>query len=170
MASISEQVVEEWLRRQGFFTIRGARVGNQEMDILALKYQNGKVVAHHYEVHASYTAIGQFFGKGIKPKEIKEKGLEGAVQDFFRKKFLAEKKRKLRNRLVGCELDWKFHYVVHKVRSKEALEIVPTLRDPRVKVIRYCEVCKELNSAKKPEHTATGKDLANLLNTLDDCD
>ena len=40
MAQIHEKLVEEWFRRKGYFTIRGAKAkgsGNNEIDILALR-------------------------------------------------------------------------------------------------------------------------------------
>ena len=33
MVLIAEEVVEEWLNQQGFFTIQGIRLGVKEMDI-----------------------------------------------------------------------------------------------------------------------------------------
>ena len=36
MAQIDEQLIEEWLNRQRYFTIRGAKVGNAELDLLAV--------------------------------------------------------------------------------------------------------------------------------------
>ena len=37
MALLAEEVVEEWLNRKGYFTIRGAKVGVPEMDLLAVR-------------------------------------------------------------------------------------------------------------------------------------
>ena len=33
MALLAEEIVEEWLNRQGYFTIRGVKVGVHEMDL-----------------------------------------------------------------------------------------------------------------------------------------
>ena len=35
MALLAEALVEEWLNRTGYFTIRGIKAGNDEIDLLA---------------------------------------------------------------------------------------------------------------------------------------
>ena len=37
MSLLGEEVVEEWLNRNGYFTIRGIKVGVDEIDILAIR-------------------------------------------------------------------------------------------------------------------------------------
>jgi hypothetical protein len=36
LALFAEALVEEWLNRKGYFTIRGVKVGNSEIDLLAV--------------------------------------------------------------------------------------------------------------------------------------
>lgn len=50
MALIAEEVVEEWLNRKGFFSIRGIKLGVREMDILAVRHGEGGIDRRHYEV------------------------------------------------------------------------------------------------------------------------
>ena len=58
MALLAEEIVEEWLNRQGFFTIRGIKVGVDEIDILALKLDtDNKPVCRHVEVQASINPV-----------------------------------------------------------------------------------------------------------------
>jgi hypothetical protein len=38
MALLAEELVEEWLNRQGCFTIRGIKIGVHEIDLLAVKH------------------------------------------------------------------------------------------------------------------------------------
>ena len=53
MALLAEEIVEEWLNRQGYFTIRGVKVGVHEIDLLAVKWQkDGKAECRHIEVQA----------------------------------------------------------------------------------------------------------------------
>lgn len=47
MALIAEEVVEEWLNQQGYFTIRGIKIGVHEMDILAVKFEGSKSDLRH---------------------------------------------------------------------------------------------------------------------------
>ena len=59
MALLAESLVEEWLNRQGFFTIRGVRAGVDELDLLAVrpsKNSNG-LEARHVEVQMSVNPI-----------------------------------------------------------------------------------------------------------------
>jgi len=44
MPRLGEEIVEEWLNRQGHFTIRGIKLGVDEIDILAIRpLLNGKI-------------------------------------------------------------------------------------------------------------------------------
>ncbi|MFZ1291431.1 MAG: hypothetical protein WAR79_15155 [Melioribacteraceae bacterium] len=47
MALLAEEIVEEWLNRNGFFTIRGIKLGVNEIDILAVKITKTKIEARH---------------------------------------------------------------------------------------------------------------------------
>lgn len=38
MALLVEKIVEEWLNRQGYFTLRGIKMGVQEIYLLAVKW------------------------------------------------------------------------------------------------------------------------------------
>ncbi|MDA3926002.1 MAG: hypothetical protein PF904_14995 [Kiritimatiellae bacterium] len=58
MALLAEEVVEEWLNRQGYFTIRGIRLGVHEIDLLAFKPGlKGKHICRHIEVSVSTNPI-----------------------------------------------------------------------------------------------------------------
>ena len=50
MSLLSESVVEEWLNRAGYFTIRGMRYGVSEIDLLAVRYTLQGVEGRHIEV------------------------------------------------------------------------------------------------------------------------
>ena len=54
MALLAEELVEEWLNRQGYFTIRGVKLGVDEIDILAVRFlEGGELEYRHVEVQAS---------------------------------------------------------------------------------------------------------------------
>ncbi len=58
MALLAEEIVEEWLNRQGYFTIRGIKTGVQEIDLLAVKWENNfQVKRRHIEVQASMRPV-----------------------------------------------------------------------------------------------------------------
>ncbi len=55
---LGEEVVEEWLNRNGYFTIRGIRVRVDEIDILAIRpLPDGKHECRHIEVQLSINSI-----------------------------------------------------------------------------------------------------------------
>ena len=58
MALLAESLVEEWLNRDGYFTIRGLKHGLGEMDLLAVRPQSDGVVGWHVEVTVSFRPIG----------------------------------------------------------------------------------------------------------------
>jgi hypothetical protein len=54
MSLLGEEVVEEWLNRNGYFTIRGIKIGVDEIDILAIRpLPGGKHECRHVEVQVS---------------------------------------------------------------------------------------------------------------------
>ena len=55
---LAESLVEEWLNRDGYFTIRGVKHGLGEMDLLAVRPQPDCVVGWHVEVTVSFRPIG----------------------------------------------------------------------------------------------------------------
>ena len=58
MALLGEEVVEEWLNRNGYFTIRGIKVGVDEIDILAIRpLPDGGHECRHIEVTVAINPI-----------------------------------------------------------------------------------------------------------------
>jgi len=57
VALLAEELVEEWLNRAGFFTIRGVKIGVHEMDLLAIKATQGGLERRHVEVQGSVNRV-----------------------------------------------------------------------------------------------------------------
>jgi hypothetical protein len=58
MSLLAEEIVEEWLNRRGYFTIRGVREGVHEIDLLAIRpVAGGGLECRHVEVQASARPI-----------------------------------------------------------------------------------------------------------------
>ncbi len=58
MAILAESLVEEWLNREGFFTIRGVKHGIEEIDVLAIRHEpEAPVIGWHVEVQASFRPL-----------------------------------------------------------------------------------------------------------------
>lgn len=58
MAALAESLVDEWLNRQGFFTVRGIKHGVDEIDLLGVRLSKNQHEAWHVEVQASFRPIG----------------------------------------------------------------------------------------------------------------
>jgi hypothetical protein len=70
MALLAEEIVEEWLNRQGYFTIRGIKIGVHEIDLLAIKISDDHVDCRHIEVTASIHPVSYITDV---PKAIQKK-------------------------------------------------------------------------------------------------
>ena len=57
MSLLAESLVEEWLNRAGYFTIRGARFGVNELDLLAVRPGPSGPEVRHIEVQVSTNPI-----------------------------------------------------------------------------------------------------------------
>ena len=152
MALLAEQLVEEWLNRQGFFTIRGLKQGYDEIDLLAIQPQrDSKFKAWHVEVQASVDPAG-FFG-GLKFEDA-------AIEKWLNNKFKSKKKTEMRER-VCPNMDWSFRLVYAALnREQEQLEIV---QKNNVIPISLKKVLQELHPDQKPSYTACGGDFAELV-------
>ena len=120
IGEIAESLVEEWLNRARFFTIRRAKQGSHEIDLLAIKLGAGNDIdLRHYEVHASCVPVGFIAGPA---KKIPIKDMALKVDEWITKKFTHEVKKEIRNSLVKG--NWSYHYVVHKVKSQAELRLI----------------------------------------------
>jgi hypothetical protein len=177
MALIGEEVVEEWLRQQRYFTIRGIRRGNGEIDILAVQLRDGKLPhLRHVEVHAAMDPISHVtpWTDSLRD-ELKLKGKANArkrtaeqqtacIKAWIANKFENEKKRALRE-LVCPGGEWEREFVVNKVKWDGELKEIGTY----VKVTRLKDVLADLKSwaenRKKGNggFTASGAPLIDLM-------
>lgn len=165
MALLAEEIVEEWLNRQGFFTIRGIKLGVQEIDLLAVKQLNSGVKCRHVEVQASMRPVSyisrvpvaaQKEGRAANSaKRSKDELIEG-VSEWVKKKFLHPKKLSLMKSL--WQGDWTAELVINNVKSEEEVEMI---REHGINIIRLQSVVAEL--ARKSEYSAAGADFVDLI-------
>ncbi len=129
MALLAESLVEEWLNRDGYFTIRGVKHGLGEMDLLAVRPQSDGVAGWHVEVTVSFRPIG-YIGR----EPVGDSGRRGSyvrkrtpeqVQDCARRwveaKFRSPDKERLRSHLWPG-VRWSFHLVHGVIRYPRELE------------------------------------------------
>ena len=130
MALLAESLVEEWLNREGYFTIRGLKHGLGEMDLLAVRPQPGGLVGRHIEVTVSFRPIGYIAPERIAPAGRKgsyvrkrtPEQVEVCARAYVDAKFRAPSKDQLRARLWPG-VNWSFHLVHGVVRYPDELDV-----------------------------------------------
>lgn len=168
MALLAEELVEEWLNRQGYFTIRGIKLGVNEIDLLAVKSQpNGMTECRHIEVQASMRPVSYI---SRVPKEIQKMGraansaarsdteLADGVVEWVHKKFRSEKKNVLMQSL--WQGAWSSELVLNAVKSLQEVELI---RRHDIKVIWLKDIISALALGKFPVGSAAGADFVDLI-------
>ena len=130
MALLAESLVEEWLNRDGYFTIRGVKHGLGEMDLLAVRSQPDGVVGRHVEVTVSFRPIGYIARepagdsgrRGSYVRKRTPEQVQICARAYVDAKFRAPDKKQLRARLWPG-VSWTFHLVHGVVRYSDELEV-----------------------------------------------
>ena len=171
MSLLAESLVEEWLNRAGYFTVRGARFGVSEMDLLAVRPTSTGLEARHIEVSVSTNPIGYIspltedqaraLGRsrtsaGKRTIEIQEV----AVSAWLEKKFKSKGKVDARN-LAWPGLDWSLEFVHGAVRYPEELDL---MRAKGIKTTSFFNVLFDLCNGETVTHKGgAGTDIAEML-------
>ncbi len=162
MALIDEQLVEEWLNRQNFFTIRGIKSGIDEIDLLAIRHNNDDTTAYwHVEVQVSYRPIGYIGGDTNARKRSKQEIRDGVMQ-WMDKKFLGKRKVDKRNDILP-NAEWKYMLVHGEVRDITELKIMEELG---VDVVPYKQVLEGLCSDKLKTSSSIATSITEILNYI----
>ena len=136
MALLAESLVDEWLNRKGFFTVRGIKHGVGEIDLLGVRPSQGALEAWHVEVQASFRPIGYIaplteeslvgFAKSKTSMKARSPAfIESAVEAWVKKKFTSKSKVAARE-LAWPQLKWKYilvHAVVREPAELDAMKI-----------------------------------------------
>jgi hypothetical protein len=174
LALLAETLVEEWLNRQGFLTVRGVRDGVNEMDILAVRLRHSEgqePEAWHVEVQSSFRPMNYLTPL---PKSVQAKTGKGAgaaisrtpemvrecVAAWIEKKY--EKPKMVKHRDFFCSgANWK-RVLVHAVVKHE--EELAEFRLQGIKLVRLDSVLEALCPPTRPAFTASaGTDIADLI-------
>jgi hypothetical protein len=129
MALLAESLVDEWLNRKGFFTVRGLKHGVDEIDLLGVRPTTTGLEGWHVEVQASFRPIGYIspianedldgFAKSkASAKRRSPEVIKSAAQAWVNKKFLSPSKKAARE-AAWPGLPWK-HVLVHAVVREPA--------------------------------------------------
>ena len=169
MTLLAEEIVEEWLNCNGYFTIRGIKLGVQEIDLLALAVRGSVIEARHIEVQASINAVSYLCPlpkdtqkeTGRKPMSMKQrtpKELADGVEEWVNKKYHHDAKKRLRNTLFQGE--WKYELVIHHVRFPEELELI---EKHGIKIYQLDDIVMSLSKGGTLIQSASGSDLLELI-------
>ena len=171
MPLMAEQLVEEWLNRQGFFTIRGIREGVGEIALLGIRFGKDKVEGWHVEAQVSFRPVSyvtkltkeraRSLGKGrtsawARPPEV----FSECVDDWVENKFKAKGKAEIRNR-AWPGINWRFVFIHGVVKyENELLEI----QKHGIEVISLHQVLTEICFGERRVHLgAAGADFAEIV-------
>lgn len=171
MSLLAESLVEEWLNRAGYFTIRGARFGVSEMDLLAVRQGPNGLEARHIEAQVSTNPIAYIspltdaqaksVGKAktsawSRPRET----LEISVAAWISKKFTADGKVNARDK-AWPGLKWSLEFVHGSVRHPEELDII---RSHGIKTHTFYSVLASLcNDPALTHKGGAGTDIVEML-------
>lgn len=170
MALLGEEIVEEWLNRQGYFTMRGIKLGVDEIDILAIRpLPKGKHERRHIEVQISInpisyitkvpSAIRKATGVGAhnaKKRDVAQ--LTQGVHEWIEAKFNLPRKVEMRNSL--CPGSWTKELVVGSIKHEEELDL---LRQAGITIHNLKDVLSEMVEKRAVVKAAAGADLFDLM-------
>ncbi|MRW88400.1 hypothetical protein GJ699_00180 [Duganella sp. FT80W] len=170
MALLAESLVDEWLNRKGFFTVRGLKHGVGELDLLGVRPGGSALEAWHVEVQASFRPIGYItplpakslegFAKtktSMKARQLEQ--LEPAVAAWVEKKFLSAAKRAARDQ-AWPGLNWKYVLVHAVVREQSELDLIAS---HGVDLIPLHRVLEDLGKENGSIKGGAGTDLSELI-------
>lgn len=170
MALLAEELVEEWLNRNGYFTIRGIKLGVHEIDILAIKIVGSTIEARHIEVQASSNPISYLCPlskrlqkkSGRKPQSTKSrssKEILESVKEWVNKKYHLKRKQGLRQSLYPGK--WKYELVLNKVKYPDEIEVV---KKEGINILFLSDIVKSIsNSNDTIIQSAVGTSLMELI-------
>lgn len=139
MALLDEQLVEEWLNRKNFFTIRGIKCGVDEIDLLGVHHGESKNECWHVEVQVSFRPIGYVGGDTNARKRTADE-VRAGVEQWVEKKYTSERKVARRNEVLPSA-NWRYVFVHGVLRDDKELEHMAELG---VTLIPYKQVLAEL--------------------------
>ena len=169
MSLLAEEIVEEWLNRQGYFTIRGVKVGVHEIDLLAVGWKNGHLDCRQIEVQASVNPIsyltrvpkavqketGRAAGNA-KLREVEE--LRVGIQEWIEKKYDLPRKKQVRESLAPGP--WSRELVVHRLKHDVEREMVAKAG---ITVWNLSDIVKDLQRKDALLEGAAGAHLVELV-------
>lgn len=166
MAHLSESLVEEYLNRKKFFTIRGAKQGVGESDILGIRRLGEKIEGLHVEVQTSFRPVSYLSNSNAKKRNDEE--VSEQMKLWIEKKFTRMTKSTLRESIFPG-IEWRYVFVCARLKDeREKNHII----DAGIEVIPFGEILAFLiRKVKKGEFTtSSGGDLVEVMRYLTECE
>lgn len=169
MALLAEEIIEEWLNRQGYFTIRGIKLGVHEMDLLAVRrLGSGATECRHVEVQASMRPVSYISRVpkesqrgGRAPHSAKKRSdqeiAEGVAEWVHQKYHLPQKKKMMAALWPGT---WSSELVVNIVKHEQELEFIAA---QGIKILRLSEIVSSFSQGRFVVPSACGADIVDLI-------
>lgn len=132
MPLLAETLVDEWLNRQGFFTMRGIKDGVDEIDLLGVRPTRSGLEGWHVEAQVSFRPVGYITKLTRERARILDKDrtsawerppdiLHESVAAWVAHKFTSDEKAATRKR-AWQGVQWSFHFVHGVVREQAELD------------------------------------------------
>lgn len=153
MAKVAETIVEEWLNRQGYFTVRGlkSRKGPQtEIDLLAYHPADG--TAKHVEVQASPKPAGILGGGKVAE-------LSRSVREYVGKKYERESVQALHDTFYPVAKEWQQVLVYHTLNHED--QQCEVLKGRGIRPVPIADILRDLRDDSMP--FKTDSDASNFL-------
>lgn len=162
MALIDEQLVEEWLNRQNFFTMRGIKIGVDEIDLLAVRHNaNSSIDYWHIEVQVSYRPVGYIGGDTNARKRTEQEICDG-VSQWVERKFTSQRKVDRRN-VILPNVNWRYLLVHAELRDSTELKLMKTIG---VDLVPYEQVLSDLCNDNVKTSSSTATSIIEILNYI----
>lgn len=169
MSLLAEEIVEEWLNRQGYFTIRGIKIGVDEIDILAIRPKaNGGMECRHMEVTSSVRPVSYISrlpkevqkstGRAANTQKRNDKEVAEGVKEWVFNKFKKKKKLKVMEQLYAGE--WTSELVINLIKHESELKLIER---EGVVIHRLSTILAQLKREKGFVQSASGGDLVDLI-------
>lgn len=162
MALLDEQLVEEWLNRKNYFTIRGIKCGVDEIDLLAVKHSVDEYDCLHVEVQVSFRPIG-YVGGDTSARKRSDQEVRAGVEQWVEKKYTSERKIGRRNDVLP-NAKWRYIFVYGVLRDETELEYMKELG---VELISYRQVLTELRDDRSTQSSSVASSIAELLRYME---
>ena len=169
MSALAEVIVEEWLNRQGYFTIRGIKIGVNEIDLLAIKPgPENRIECRHIEVQASSRPVSYISrvpkhiqretGKTANSSKRTPEELREGVDEWVERKFLSKKTLTLLGDLGPGT--WTKELVIHKVKSTAEVRMI---QRHGIILHHLSDIARSLRELHHLIQSAAGGDLLELV-------